>query len=42
MIDNKNISTISNTDYEELIKKSLSFETNKEKSIVDGKVVFFI
>ncbi len=39
MIDSKNISKISNTDYEDLIKKSLSFETNKEKSIVDGKVV---
>ena len=39
MIENKNISKISNTDYEELIKKSLSFEKNKENSIVDGKVV---
>ncbi len=39
MIENKNISKISNTEYEELVKKSLSFEKNKENSIVEGKVV---
>ena len=31
--------TISNSDYEELLKKTLSFENHKEKSIVEGKVV---
>ena len=30
---------ISNTQYEELISKTISSENNKEKSIVDGKVV---
>ena len=39
MIENKAISKISNSDYEELIKNSLSFEKNKENSIVEGKVV---
>ena len=31
--------TISNSDYEELIKKTLSFEKNIEKSVVEGKVI---
>ena len=35
----KNTSKISNKEYENLITKSLSLENNKEKSIVDGKVV---
>ena len=39
MIENTAISKISNSDYEELIKNSLSFEKNKENSIVEGKVV---
>ena len=30
---------ISNTQYEELISKTISSDNNKEKSIVDGKVV---
>ena len=32
-------SKISNSEYEELISKSINDESNKEKSIVDGKVV---
>ena len=39
MNDKTNTKTVSNSDYEELIKKTLSLETNKEKSIVEGKVV---
>lgn len=35
-INNK---SISNSDYESLINNSLSFEKNKEQSIVDGKVI---
>ena len=35
----KNTSKISNTEYENLITKSLNLENNKEKSIVDGKVI---
>jgi len=35
-INNK---SISNSDYENLINNSLSFEKNKEQSIVDGKVI---
>tara|TARA_B100001123_G_C15308890_1_gene1023636 strand:+ start:499 stop:2208 length:1710 start_codon:yes stop_codon:yes gene_type:complete len=34
-----NNKTISNSDYEELLKKTFSFEKNKEKSIVEGKVI---
>jgi len=34
-----NTKIISNSDYEELIKKTLSFEKNKEKSTVEGKVI---
>ena len=34
----KNTSKISNTEYEDLITKSLNLGNNKEKSIVDGKV----
>ena len=36
---NTQINKITNSDYEQLIKKSLSFDSNKEKSIVEGKVV---
>ena len=39
MNDKTNTKTVSNSDYEELIKKTLSLETNKEKSIVEGKGV---
>ena len=35
----KNTSKISNTEYEDLITKSLNLGNNKEKSIVDGKVI---
>ena len=35
----KNTSKISNIEYENLITKSLNLENNKEKSIVDGKVI---
>ena len=34
-----NTKIVSNSDYEKLIKKTLSFETSKEKSIVEGKIV---
>jgi len=39
MNENINTKTISNSDYEELIKKTLSFEKNIEKSVVEGKVI---
>tara|TARA_B100000700_G_scaffold112139_1_gene126197 strand:- start:57 stop:1766 length:1710 start_codon:yes stop_codon:yes gene_type:complete len=39
MSDNSNISKISNSDYEELITKSLNSKNNKEKSIVDGQII---
>jgi small subunit ribosomal protein S1 len=39
MTDKINPNKISNSDYEELIKKTISFEQTKEKSIVDGRVV---
>ena len=39
MNEKTNIKTISNSDYEELIKKTLSFEKNKENSVVEGKVI---
>ena len=32
-------SKISNNDYEDLVSKSLNLDKNKEKSIVDGKIV---
>ena len=32
-------SKISNTDYEDLVSKSLNLDTKKEKSIVDGTIV---
>ena len=35
----KNINQISNTDYEKLINKTLSTDKNKEKSIVEGKII---
>ena len=35
----KNTSKISNIEYENLITESLNLENNKEKSIVDGKVI---
>ena len=34
-----NTKTVSNADYEELIKKTLIFEKNIEKSVVEGKVI---
>ena len=39
MNEKTNTKIVSNSDYEELIKKTLSLETNKEKSIVEGKVI---
>ena len=39
MSDNPNISKITNSDYEELITKSLNSKNNKEKSIVDGEII---
>ena len=33
------VQNISNTEYEELISKTINVKENKEKSIVDGKVV---
>ena len=39
MNEKTNIKTISNLDYEELIKKTFSFEKNKENSVVEGKVI---
>ncbi len=39
MNEKTNIKTISNSDYEELVKKTLSFEKNKENSVVEGKVI---
>ena len=39
MKEKNNTNTITNSDYEELIKKTLSFEKNKENSIVEGKVI---
>ena len=40
MAENKQTSNISNNEYDELIKKNFGLKTNKEKSIVSGKVVF--
>ena len=40
MAENKQTSNISNNEYDELIKKNFGLNTNKEKSIVSGKVVF--
>ena len=39
MKEKNNTNTITNSDYEELIKKTLSFEKNKENSIVEGKII---
>ena len=39
MDDNLNISKISNSEYEDLISKSIDLESNKEKSIVEGKII---
>ena len=39
MNEKTNTKTISNSDYEELIKKTLIFEKNIEKSVVEGKVI---
>ena len=39
MSEKNNSKIVSNSDYEDLIKKTLSLETNKENSIVEGKVV---
>ena len=39
MNEKTNTKTISNSDYEELIKKTLIFEKNIEKSVVEGKVL---
>ena len=39
MSDNPNISKITNSDYDELITKSLNSKNNKEKSIVDGQII---
>ena len=36
---NTQINKITNSDYEQLIKKSLSFDSNKEKSIVEDLIV---
>ena len=39
MKEKNNTNSITNSDYEELIKKTLSFEKNKENSIVEGKII---
>ena len=39
MVDSLNISKISNSEYEDLISKSIDLENNKEKSIVEGKII---
>ena len=39
MKEKTNTTTISNSDYEILLNKTLSFEKNKERSIVEGKIV---
>ena len=39
MEQNSDIIKISNSEYEDLIKESLNFENNKEKTIVDGQII---
>ena len=39
MEESLNISKITNSEYEDLISKSIDSKQNKEKTIVDGKVI---